>query len=95
MPNKKCDSPYIEFISKPEINFWLPILFTVVSIVMSFMVLTNKVDLLTQKMDTIIANQDVLLQKYEGVQARLGTAERDITLLSTNQAIVLKNLNIR
>jgi hypothetical protein len=92
---KPCPSPYIEFISKPEINFWIPIIFTVVSITMSFMVLTNKVELLTQKMETIIANQDKLLGKYENVQVRLGTAERDISMLQSNQAIVLKNLGIR
>ena len=88
-------SAFGDFISKPEINFWTPIIFTVVTISMSFMALKSQVDLQNQKLDTLIAGQNVLIEKYEGIQARVGINERDITLLNTNQSIVLKNLGIK
>ena len=37
--------------------------------------LSVKIDLLTQRVDTLIENQKILISKYEGVQARLGTLE--------------------
>lgn len=91
---KDCPSPYREFIEKPEISFWMPIIFTAVSITISFMALSSKVELLTQKMETVIANQEQILNKYENVQVRLGTAENKITYLDTNQKLVLRNLGI-
>lgn len=80
---KNCPSAYQELISKPEVNFWTPIIFTAVSITMSFMVLSNQVALQNQKLDQVIANQESILGKYENVQVRLGTAERDISILQT------------
>ena len=62
---------------------------------MSFMLLTSKVELLTQKMETVIANQEQILDKYENVQVRLGTAENKIVYLDTNQKLVMKNLGIQ
>jgi hypothetical protein len=80
---KKQISTYQEFISKPEISFWFPILFTAVTITTSFMALTYKVDLLTQRVDQLLENQTTLISKYEGVQVRLGSAERQISVLQT------------
>jgi len=92
----KCKtSQFDQFIAKPEINFWIPIIFTAVSITMSFMVLSTKVELNNQKLDQVIANQEQLLDRYDNIANRINTAERDITLLSTNQQIVLKNLGIK
>ena len=73
----------------------MPILFTAVSITMSFMILTSKVELLTQRVDQLIANQEIIINKYENVQVRLGTAERQISVLETNQRMVLAKLGIR
>lgn len=80
---KDCPSPYIQFISKPEINFWIPIIFTVVSITMSFMALSNQVALQNQKLDQVIANQTQILNEYKEVQARVSTLEKDIAVLSS------------
>ena len=88
-------TPYEQFIAKPEINFWLPIIFTAVSITMSFMVLSNQVSLQNQKLDRLITDQSIIIQEYKNVQVRLGTAERDISILKSNQEIVLKNLGFK
>lgn len=83
MSKKDCPSPYKDFIEKPEVSFWLPIVFTAVSITISFMALSNQVALQNQKLDTLIARQDSIIQKYEGVQVRLGNVEKTISVLQT------------
>lgn len=92
---KKQISSYQQFIAKPEISFWTPIIFTAVTITISFMTLTNQVALQNQKLDTLIANQDNIIDKYEEVQVRLGTDEREISILKTNQTMVLTKLGIQ
>ena len=84
---KDCPSPYQQFINKPEISFWTPIIFTAVSITISFMALSGQVALQNQKLDQVIANQVQILDKYENVQVRLGTAERQISVLQTMENI--------
>jgi hypothetical protein len=91
---KPCPSAYQELITKPEINFWVPIITTVVLIAGSFMALRGTVDLQNQKLDTVIANQTEILKKYENVQVRVGTAELNIGVLQTNQKIVMKSIGI-
>lgn len=91
---KNCPSAYEQLITKPELNFWIPIITTVVLVSGSFMALRTTVLVQNEKLDTVIANQTEILKKYENVQVRLGAAENKITYLDTNQKIVLKNLGI-
>ena len=74
-------TPYQQFLSKPEISFWVPMIFTAVSIVTSFLLLANKVDLLTERVNLLLNNQNSIVSDYKGVQVRLDTAEKDITAL--------------
>lgn len=92
---KKQLSSYQQFIAKPEISFWTPIIFTAVTITVSFMTLQGQVALQCQKLDNLIASQEKLIDKYEGVQARLGTSEKNIGMLQTNQDFIFKNLGIK
>ena len=94
MANKN-NSPYEKLISKPEFNFWTPIIFTAVSITVSFMTLSNQICLNNQKLDQVIAMQEQMLCEYKDVQARLVTDELKIASLDSNQTIILKNLGIR
>jgi len=81
MKNKNCQTPFKEFISKPEISFWIPIIFTAVSITMSFMTVSNQVALQNQKLDQVIANQVDIKKAYSDIQIRLGSTEKDIAVL--------------
>jgi hypothetical protein len=74
-------SEYQSFIGRPEVSFWFPIIFTAVSISTSFMLLSNRVDLLSQKMEQILVNQQIIIDKYDDMQIRLGQAERQISVL--------------
>jgi hypothetical protein len=82
---KDCPSAYQEFIGKPEVNFWVPIIFTAVSITISFMALSNQVALQNQKLDTVIANQQQILVESKDMR-------KDITMNSTDISI-LKSKN--
>ncbi len=86
----KKQDPYMNFISKPEISFWVPIVSSAVVIAMSWLNLSNRVDLLTQKMDLIIKNQEqtlTLMQakdadltiKYEQMQKQWGELSQRVT----------------
>ncbi len=64
----KKQDPYINFISKPEISFWVPLVSSAVVISMSWFNLSTRVDLLTQKMDLILQQQTntlTLMQKTD------------------------------
>lgn len=91
---KKCPSAYQELITKPELNFWIPIITTVVLVSGSFMALRTTVVVQNTKLDTVIANQTQILNEYRNVEVRMNTAENKITFLDTNQKIVMKNLGI-
>lgn len=78
---KDCPSAFNEFIGKPEVNFWVPIIFTAVSIAISFMALSNQVALQNQKLDTVIANQILMLQDSKDMR-------KDITLNTTDISIL-------
>ena len=78
-------SSYKNLISKPEFSFWTPIIFTAVSITISFMTLSSQVALQNQKLDQLIAAQGTLIEKYENVQARLGANEIAIGILQASR----------
>lgn len=85
---------FSEMISKPEVNFWVPIIFTAVSIAISFMALSNQVSLQNQKLDTLIAGQNSIIEKYEAMEIKINLDERDITTLKSNQLLVMKKLEL-
>jgi len=80
-----CQTPFKDFISKPEVNFWIPIIFTAVSITMSFMTVSNQVALQNQKLDQVIANQVDIKKAYSDIQVRLGANEKDIAVIMSKQ----------
>lgn len=81
-------SPYESIISKPEVSFWVPIVFTAVTITISFMALTSKVDLLSQKIDTVIENQTTIIVAQN-------STEREMESHSISIGIINSKLNIR
>jgi hypothetical protein len=44
---------YKELLSKEEVKFWIPIITTAVTITVSYMLLSNQIALLSQKVDNI------------------------------------------
>lgn len=48
---------YQEFISRPEISFWTPIVSSAIVIALSWFNLSTRVDLLTQKLDLLLERQ--------------------------------------
>ena len=84
---KKEVTPYKEFISKPEFSFWIPIVFTAVSITISFMSLSNQIALNNQKLDQVIANQVDIKDSYSKLQPRIGTLERLVSVLNVKEGL--------
>jgi len=80
---KDCTSPYQQFIAKPEFNFWTPIIFTAVSITISFMALSNQVALQNQKLDQVIANQIQILQDSKDMRKDITMNTTDISILKS------------
>ena len=81
---------YKEFISKPEISFWVPIVSAATVISLSWFNLSGRIDLLTQKMDLLIQNQQntlTLMQskdieldgKYSQMQKQWGELSQRVT----------------
>lgn len=74
---------YQQFIAKPEISFWVPIISSAVMLAISFMALSNKVDLANQNIAQVLEQQKTLIAKYEAVQVRLGTAENKLSVIES------------
>jgi len=67
---------YKEFISKPEISFWLPIFITIISWATSFGILYTKVE-------QVIKNQEMQYTMWLQLEKRMGNAE--ISIATNNQ----------
>lgn len=82
---KEKDDKYMNFISKPEISFWIPIVTTTVLVALSWANLSGRVDLLTQKVDLILQNQNVTIKdlqdKYTRTQVMWGELSQRVTRL--------------
>ena len=59
----------------------LPLIGSIITITISWMSLSNKIDLLTQRVETLIESQKTIIVKYEDVQKRLGVDELKIAQL--------------
>jgi hypothetical protein len=79
----KNENFYNKIITRPELNFWLPIILSIVSVVVSFMALSAKVDLLSQKQDVIIAQLEKQGQSFETVRSIVMKDSQRITILET------------
>jgi hypothetical protein len=57
---------YKAFIARDEISFWVPIVSSAVVIAMSWLNLSSRVDLLTQKIDILLDKQvEINISMYE------------------------------
>lgn len=71
---------YTELISKPEINFWVPIVSSAVVIAMSWMMLSSRIDLMNQKLDIVIVKLDEHLADQKVLHNTLGGEISKLTL---------------
>ena len=95
-------SGYQNFISKPEISFWVPIVTSAVMLALSYGVLLTRIALLEQKMDTLISQNQQFIQqvkdrelaedaRYKEVLSRVGTNSTRITALETLESVRHRN----
>ena len=80
-------SKFQKFIAKDEISFWVPIIFTAITVTSSFFMLSTKVELLNQKVDNLTEKIDVLTDKYASVENRYGTMSLKVQRLETTIGI--------
>lgn len=74
---------YEEFIGKPEISFWVPIITSSILIAGSFFALSNKVALSNQKLDqALVALAELKLDYKNNLQA-LNRVESHLCRLDT------------
>lgn len=74
---------YREFISKPEVSFWMPIITSALLIATSWFALSTKVELLNQKVDNLTSLVEKLSIKYSNVEDRYGTTALRIQRIET------------
>jgi hypothetical protein len=74
---------YEKVLSKKELNFWIPIIISLIAVVMSFMALSAKVDLLSQKQDIIIAKLDEHIVENKIIQDTVAKNSNRLTALET------------
>ena len=79
----KKQNTYNSFISHPEISFWVPIIVSVITVTVSYGALITRVSILENKMDTMIANQNQIFEKYSAVETRYGQLSNKLTRLET------------
>lgn len=71
----------------PEtVTFWqfsnvVPIIVSLFSVIVAFSAVYSRIAVLENKVDTMIADQRIILQKYSDIQIRLGTDELIIARL--------------
>ena len=70
-----------------EINNWIPIITTAILICGSFMLLKSDMRVANRNIELLLAGQTQLIEKYEGVQKRLGECELSISTLQTRMGI--------
>ena len=78
---------YRQFISKPEISFWVPIITSVVVVAASWFNLSLNVALLTQKVDNLVTQNEALIKKYSDVEGRYGTLSLQVQRLETHNGL--------
>ena len=72
-----------------QLDRWIPIIITCMAVAITWANLGARIDLLTQKVDALIKNQETIISKYEKVQTRLGKDELALKAIITKLDINL------
>ena len=80
-------STYQEIITKPELNFWTPIITSVVLITLSWANFSTELKLLRREVESLVKTNETLLQKYTEVETRWGYISQRVTVLETKAGI--------
>lgn len=83
-----------EIITKPELNFWIPIITTALLVAASWFNLSIRVELLAQKTDLLIEQNKTLIAKYGDVERRYGEMSTKVTTLQAQHSFIEKRLGI-
>lgn len=76
-------TPYQTFLSKPEITFWLPIITSSILIAGSFFAVSGRIDLLNLRVEQLISQNQIILQKYTNLEDRYGILSLEVTRMNT------------
>ena len=86
-----AEGGYKEIISRPEVSFWVPIVFSAVTMTLSFGALMTRVALIEQKQDTQIALTKELVEqnniRMTDILSRVGTLALKVNTLETRAGI--------
>jgi len=77
-----------EFISKPEISFWIPVITAIVSASLAWGTLSNKLNIMNEQVDYMNSKGVILRQDMEAMEERV-----DSTLTKHDQ--VLLDIQVR
>lgn len=80
-------SPYQDFISKPEVSFWVPLITSAVLIAGSFFALEARVSLTNQKLDQALSVLAELRLDYRNNLSALNRVESHLCRLDTIHSI--------
>lgn len=83
---KKQDA-YREFISKPEISFWVPLLLPFLTAVFAFSALKTDVEVIKTSQTQILASQNDLIKEFReykiSAETRTGLMSNRLTAVET------------
>lgn len=85
--SKKMSKDYKDFISKPEISFWLPIISSAILIAASWFNIKNTIELQNQQLGFLIKQNEEILKKYGSVEERYGRLTVQVAKLETLEGI--------
>jgi hypothetical protein len=66
-----------------EVNNWIPIIASVMTITLSYGVLMTRISILETKIDTLLNDQKIILTKYSDVESRYGMLSLKVRNLET------------
>ena len=72
---------YQEFISKPEISFWVPLISSLVALLLSYGALFTRISVLETKIEQLTDANLQVLQKFVSVETRYGELSLQVARL--------------
>lgn len=66
------------FLSRPEIQFWISVITPMIVIAISWSNLSGRVDLLSQKMDILLENQSKVITNMQAIDIDLAIKHSDL-----------------
>ena len=72
-----------ETLTKPEIQFWMPIIISIVSVVGSFSLVMSRIAVLENKVDNVITLLETHSQRQTTILANLNDLNYRVTVLET------------